>query len=175
MKMSREKKNKVVEELAARLERSPNLYLTDFTGLSVKPMTELRRKLRDAGVEYAVVKNTLAVRAFESASVSGFGELLTGPTAVVFAGEKPINAAKVLAQFQKENEALTFKAGLVDGRVVDPDEIKRLATLPSRDELMGQVAGAMQAPLQAFAGALSGLLNQFVGAVEALRAQRAGA
>jgi large subunit ribosomal protein L10 len=175
MKMNRDKKTKVVEELTARLGRSPNLYLTDFTGLSVKPMTELRRKLREAGVEYTVVKNTLAVRAFESASVSGFDEMLNGPTAVVFAGDEPINAAKVLAQFQKEHGALTFKAGLVEGRVVDPAEIKRLATLPSRDELMGQVAGAMQGPLQGFVGALSGLLNQFVGAVEALRAQRAGA
>jgi large subunit ribosomal protein L10 len=175
MKMNRDKKNQVVEELTARLERSPNLYLTDFTGLSVKPMTELRRKLREAGVEYAVVKNTLALRAFESASVSGFDEMLNGPTAVVFAGEEPFSTAKVLAQFQKEHDALTFKAGLVEGKMVDPDEIRRLATLPSRDELMGQVAGAMQAPLQAFAGAMSGLLNQFVGAVEALRAQRAGA
>jgi len=175
MKMNRENKSKVVEELAARLERSPNLYLTDFTGLSVKPMTELRRKLREAGVEYTVVKNTLAVRAFESASVSGFDEMLNGPTAVVFAGEEPFSVAKVLAQFQKEHEALTFKAGLVEGKVVDSAEIKRLASLPSRDELMGQVAGAMQAPLQGFVGALSGLLNQFVGAVEALRAQRAGA
>jgi large subunit ribosomal protein L10 len=175
MKMTRDKKSESVEKLSARLEKSPNIYLTDFTGLSVKPMTELRRKLRDAGVECVVVKNTLAVRAFESASVSGFEDMLAGPTAVVLAGDEPIAAAKVLAQFQKEHEALTFKAGLVDGRRIEAAEIQRLATLPSRDELMGQVAGAMQAPLQGFVGALSGLLNQFVGAVEALRAQRAGA
>ena len=175
MKMTREKKSKAVENLTARLEQSPNLYLTDFTGLSVKPLTELRSKLREAGVECVVVKNTLALRAFQSASVSGFDDLLAGPTAVVLAGDEPIVAAKVLAQFQKEHEALTFKAGLVDGRRIEAVEIKRLATLPSREELMGQVAGAMQAPLQGFVGALSGLLNQFVGAVEALRAQRAGA
>lgn len=175
MKMSQEKKSEVVEKLTARLERSPNLYLTDFSGLSVKPMTELRRKLRDAGVEYAVVKNTLAARAFQSASVSGFEDMLNGPTAVVFAGDEPVLAAKVLAQFQKDHEQLTFKAGLVEGRRIEADEIKRLATLPSREELLGQVAGAMQAPLQGFVGALSGLLYQFVGAVEALRAQRAGA
>jgi len=175
MKMTRARKSETVEKLSARLEQSANLYLTDFTGLSVKPMTELRRQLHEAGVEYTVVKNTLAARAFESASVSGFEDLLVGPTAVVFAGDEPIVAAKVLAQFQKEHEALTFKAGLVDGRRIDPAEITRLAMLPSREELLSQLAGAMQAPLQGFAGALSGLLYQFVGAVEALRAQRAGA
>jgi large subunit ribosomal protein L10 len=175
MTMSHEKKNELVEQLSARLEQSPNLYLTDFTGLSVKPMTELRRKLRDVGVEYVVVKNTIARRAFVSASVQGFDDLLNGPTAVVLAGEEPAAAAKVLSQFQKEHEALTFKAGLVDGRRLDAHEIKRLATLPSRDELLGQVAGTFQGPLQGFVGALSGLLQQFVGAVEALRAQRAGA
>ena len=175
MKMSQEKKGELVARLSARLEQSPNLYLTDFTGLAVKPMTELRRKLRDVGVEYVVVKNTLAVRAMEAASVEGLDDLLNGPTGVVFAGDEPITTAKVLSQFRKEHEALTLKAGLVDGRRITSDEIVRLATLPSREELLGQVAGAFQGPLQGFVGALSGLLQQFVGAVEALRAQRAGA
>jgi len=174
MKMNRTKKSEVVDQLTAQLERSPNLYLTDFTGLSVKRMTELRRRLRAAGIEYAVVKNTLALRAMQSASVAGLDAVVTGPTGVVFAGAEPIAAAKVLATFQKDNEALTLKAGLVEGRVLSPDDIKRLATLPSREELLSQLAGAMQAPLQGFAGALSALLYQFVGAVEALRAQRAG-
>lgn len=172
--MNRTKKRDVVERLSVRLRESPNLYLTDFTGLAVKPMTELRRQLRAGGFEYVVVKNTLAIRALESISVSGLEELLRGPTAVVLAGDQPIAAAKVLSAFQKEHEALTFKAGLVEGRQVGPEEIKRLATLPSRDELLGQLAGAMQAPMQSFVGALSGLLHQFAGAVEALRAQRAG-
>jgi len=172
--MNRTKKHEVVDQLAEQLQRSPNLYLTDFTGLSVKRMTELRRKLRAAGVEYAVVKNTLALRAMQSASVAGLDDAVAGPTAVVFAGTEPVAAAKVLAAFQKDNEALRLKAGFVEGKVLGPDEIKRLATLPSREELLSQLAGAMQAPLQGFAGALSALLYQFVGAVDALRAQRAG-
>ncbi|MDH3289585.1 MAG: 50S ribosomal protein L10 [Gemmatimonadota bacterium] len=172
--MNRAKKSDVVERLSVRLRESPNLYLTDFTGLAVKPITELRRQLRDVGVEYVVVKNTLALRALESAAVGGLEELLNGPTAVVLAGDKPLAAAKVLAAFQKEHAALTLKAGLVEGRRVGPEEIKRLAMLPSREELLGQLAGAMQAPMQGFVGALSGLLYQFAGAVEALRAQRAG-
>ena len=172
--MNRTKKHEVVDRLAQQLQQSPNLYLTDFTGLSVKRMTELRRKLRAAGVEYAVVKNTLALRAMESAAIAGLDTVVTGPTGVVLAGTAPIATAKVLAAFQKDNEALTLKAGLVEGKVLGPDDIKRLATLPSREELLGQLAGALQAPLQGFAGALSALLYQFVGAVEALRAQRAG-
>ncbi len=171
--MNRTKKSDVIERLSVRLRESPNLYLTDFTGLAVKPMTELRRQLRAGGFECVVVKNTLAIRALDAASVSGLEELLRGPTAVVLAGDQPIAAAKVLSAFQKEHEALTLKAGLIEGRQVGPDEIKRLATLPSRDELLSQLAGAMQAPMQSFVGALSGLLYQFAGAVEALRAQRA--
>jgi len=175
MKMNRAKKDEVVEQLIARLEQSPNLYLTDFTGLAVKPMTDLRRRLREAGVGYTVVKNSLVLRAFEAASVKGLEDVVSGPTAVVFAGEEPVTAAKLLAQFKKDHEQLTLKAGLVEGRRLEAEEIIRLATLPSRQELLGQLAGAMQAPLRGFVGALSGLLQQFVGAVEALRAQRAGA
>lgn len=173
MKMNREQKAEVVKRLATELKDSPNLYLTDFTGIAVKPMTEFRNKLRSAGVRYRVVKNTLALQALEQASVTGFEEQFTGPTAVVFAGDDPLTAAKLITEFQKEHETLTVKAGLVEGRSVGPDEVRRLATLPSREELMSQMGGALQAPLQGFVGALSGLLNQFVGAVEALRADRA--
>ena len=105
MKMSRDNKQVLVDELASRFGASPNLYLTDFSGVAVKPMTEFRRKLRGAGVEYVVVKNTLALRALEAASVSGVEDLLKGPTAFVFAGEDPVTAAKVLAEFQKEHES----------------------------------------------------------------------
>ena len=173
--MKRTKKNELVAQLTEQLQQSPTLYLTDFTGLSVKPMTALRRQLRDAGVEYVVVKNTLALRAMASASVTGLEDDVTGPTAMVFAGEEPVAAAKVLAAFQKEHETLQLKAALVEGRRLGPEEIKRLATLPSREELLAQLAGAMQAPLQGFAGAVSSLLYQFVGVVEALRAERADA
>jgi large subunit ribosomal protein L10 len=175
MKMTRDKKDAVVRELATRLERAEGLYLTDFTGIAVKPMTELRRKLRSAGFEYVVVKNTLALRALKEASVAGLDELIRGPTGFVFAGGDTLAAAKILSQFQKEHELLAVKAGVVEGRTISGAEVRRLATLPSRDELLAQLGGALQGPLQGFAGAVSGLLYQFVGAVEALRAQRASA
>jgi large subunit ribosomal protein L10 len=175
MKMDRENKAEVVRALADRLQRSETLYLTDFTGIAVKPMTELRGKLREAGVEYVVVKNTLALRALKEANVTGLDEVLRGPTGFVFAGADPLAPAKVLAAFQKEHETLTVKLGLVEGRQMTPEEISRLAALPSRDELLAQMGGALQAPLQGFVGVLSSMLYQFVGAVEALRAQRASA
>ena len=173
MKMNRMRKAELVKALATELRESPNLYLTDFTGIGVKPMTEFRAKLRGTGVRYRVVKNTLALQALERASVTGLEDQFTGPTAFVFAGEDPITAAKLIAEFQKEHDLLTVKAGFVEGRRVGPDEVTRLATLPSREELIGQIGGALQSPLQGFIGALSGLLSQFVGAVEALRANRA--
>ena len=175
MKMKRTEKATLVGELTTKLQQSPNVYLTDFTGIAVKQMTELRRKLRDAGIEYVVVKNTLARRALQDASVSGVEEQLQGPTAFVFAGTESVTAAKLLTAFQKDHGSLMVKVGLVDGRTMSAEEVVRLATLPSREELLAQVGGALQAPLQGFAGVLTGMLYQFVGAVEALRAQRASA
>lgn len=173
--MNRTKKNEMIAALTARLERSPNLYVTDFTGIRVKPMTELRRKLRGAGVEFVVVKNSLALRALQQASVSDLADVLQGPTGFVFAGADPVAAAKVLAEFHKEYQKLTVKAGLVDGNRMTADDVQRLATLPSRDELLSRLGGALEAPLQGLAGALTGLLYQFVGALDALRAERADA
>jgi large subunit ribosomal protein L10 len=173
--MNRTKKNEVIDTLAQRLTESPNLYLTDFTGIAVKPMTELRRRLRDAGSDYVVVKNTLALRAFTAASVDGLEDILRGPTGVVFAGADPLVIAKVITEFRREHEKLEIKVGLVEGRRVTAEEVARLAALPPRDELLGQLGGALQAPLQGFVGALNGMLTQLVGALEALRGQRATA
>jgi large subunit ribosomal protein L10 len=166
-------KQEKVTALAGRLERSPAIYLTDFTGLDVARLTELRRKLRAAGVEYVVVKNTLAKRALDVARVPGLGDHLTGPTGLVLAGADPVTAAKVLTEFRKEHELLAVKVGLVDGKAVTAEQVSRLAQLPSKAELLGQLGGALQAPLAGFVGALNGLLTMMVGALEALKDQRA--
>jgi len=173
--MNRTDKGTIVDRLTERLARSPSVYVTDFTGLRVKEMTALRRRLRHAGVEYVVVKNTLALRALRAAAVAGLDDVLAGPTGFVFAGADPIGAARILAEFHKEFEKPTVKAGLVEGRRVAAQDVTRLATMPSREQLLGQLGGAMQAPLQGLAGALNGLLYNWVGALEALRVQRANA
>lgn len=171
--MKKSEKVQTVATLAEKLSASPNLYLTDFTGITVKNMTDLRRRFRAEGAEFVVVKNTLALRALEAASVSGLNELLAGPTGIVFAGDDPVSAARVLADFQKEQEDRpTIKAGMVDGKQVGVAEIKKLASLPTRDVLLAQLGAALQSPMAGFVGALDGLLYQFVGSLEALRAQR---
>jgi large subunit ribosomal protein L10 len=170
--MNQAEKGEIVVELGQRLSRSPTIYLTDFTGLKVKHMTDLRRKLRTVGVGYVVVKNTLAARAFQAAKIEGLDDVLAGPTGMVFAGSDPVGAAKVLADFYKEHQQPAVKAGLLDGRRITAAEITRLATLPSREALLAQLGGAFQAPLQGFLGAMNGLMYQWVGALEALKAQR---
>jgi large subunit ribosomal protein L10 len=171
-KMSKTQRQEMVEALQADLRESPDLYLTDFTGLDVLRMTELRRRLRGAGVRYLVVKNTLVQRALAANEVTALDDHLSGPTGVVLAGEDAISTAKVLTDFIKEHERPAIKVGFLDGKIVTPEDVQRLATLPSREQLLSQLAGTMQAPVSGFLGALNGLLYQFVGAVEALRAQR---
>ena len=158
--MSKTERQTSVDELTARLKESPNVYVTDFSGLNVLRMTEFRRRLRAAGVSYVVVKNTLAQRALAANGVTTLDEHLAGPTGLVLTKD-PLAAAKVLADFVKEFEKPTVKVGLVDGKTVTPAHVKRLGEIPSREVLLAQ-----------FAGSLNGLLYNFVGALEALREQR---
>jgi large subunit ribosomal protein L10 len=171
--MKRSEKQQLVSELAQKLRGANALYFTDFTGLNVKRMTELRRRLRKSGVEYVVIKNTLALRAVnESGLVS---ERLRGPTGLVLARD-PVTAAKVLADFAKENDAKpSLKGGLLDGRAIDSAQVKRLATMPSREQMLAELGAGLQSPMAAFVGALNGLLYMFAGALEALRTQRESA
>lgn len=174
MMRSKEQKKEIVTTLAAKLRGSPTLYLTDFTGLNVARITDLRRRLRSAGIEYVVVKNTLARRALGEAAVPALDEHLDGPTGMVFAGADPVKAAKVLADFQREFEQRpAIKVGVVEGRSVTADHVRRLAALPPRPELLALVGAAFQSPMAGFVGALNGLLYSMVGALEALRTKRA--
>ena len=170
--MNKTERQDTVQSLTEQFRASPNIYVTDFSGLNVLRMTEFRRRLRAAGVSYIVVKNTLAQRALAANSVSLLDDHLAGPTGLVLAGRDPVAAAKVLTEFAKEFERPTIKIGLVDGRAVTSDQVKRLASLPSRDVLLSQLAGTLQAPMAQLAGVMTGILYQMVGALEALRAQR---
>jgi len=171
--MKRPEKERLVAELKEKLTGAKALYYTDFTGLNVKRMTDLRRRLRKANVEYVVIKNTLALRAVnESGLVS---TKLKGQTGLVIARDA-VAAAKVLADFAKENDARpAVKGGLLEGKSLDVDQVKKLATMPSREQMLAELGGGLQAPLAAFAGALNGLLYMFAGALEGLRTQKQGA
>jgi large subunit ribosomal protein L10 len=171
--MKRSEKEQLVTELTEKLTGASALYYTDFSGLNVKRMTDLRRRLRKAGVEYVVIKNTLALRAVNESGL--VGERLRGPTGLVI-GADPVAAAKVLADFARENDQKPgIKGGMLDGRAIGVDQVKQLATLPSREQMLAELAGGLQAPLAAFVGALNGLLYTFVGALDALRQQRESA
>jgi len=174
MKHTKAQKQEMVTALATKLERSPTIYLTDFTGLSVARITDLRRKLRAAGVEYVVVKNTLVRRALTDAQRAGLEAHLAGPTALVLGGADPVAPAKVLADFAKEHEKPAIKIGLVEGKTVTAAEVKQLAALPSKPELLARLGGALQSPLAGFVGAMNGLLYMMVGALEALKNNRVG-
>ncbi len=159
--MSKTTRNSTVETLTEQIKGSPNLFVTDFSGLNVLKLTELRRRLRASGARYVVVKNTLAQRALAANKIAELDGHLTGATGFVLAGDDPMAAAKVLGEFTKENERPTVKGGWLDGRAVEPAYVKRLGEIPSREVLLGQ-----------FAGGLNGILYQMVGALEALREQR---
>lgn len=172
--MSTEAKQAVVSELAEKLRDSTALYLTDFTGLNVKSITVLRARLREAGVECLVVKNRLAQRALGGLDLPDITTSLRGPTALVIGRQDPVTAAKVLAGFAKEHDDRpALKAGIVEHRTVSAEEIGRLATLPPHDQLMAELAGALESPLMTFAQALQAKLTEMAGLLEALHAAKA--
>lgn len=170
--MQRVQKEQVVERLGERLEEAKCLYLTDFTGLDVEAMTELRRRLTAASVEYIVVKNTLARRALAGGRYDGLAEHLQGANAFALAGEDVVTAAKILTDFAREREKPRIKGGAIEGKVVSLDEIRRIAELPPREQLLAQVVGGMKAPIAGLAYVLSGLLAKFVRTVDAVREQK---
>ena len=179
MNRTKAQKQEMVTTLAEQVGKAQTIYVTDFTGLNVANITDLRRRLRAIGVEYVVVKNTLARRALSEQQLKSDGgnldSFLAGPTALVLAGADPIGAAKVLTDFAKEFEKPKVKVGLVEGKPVTQAQVKSLAALPSKQQLLAQLGGALQAPMAGFLGVLNGLLYSMVGALESLKEKRAAA
>ena len=171
--MKRNDKELLVTELTTKIKSAKALYYTDFTGLNVKRMTDLRRKLKKAGVEFVVIKNTLALR---SVNESGLvGARLKGPTGLIISKD-PVSAAKIVTDFAKENEQRpALKGGMLDGVSIDEAQVKKLASMPSREQMLAELGAGLQSPLAAFVGALNGLLYMFAGALNALKTQREGA
>jgi large subunit ribosomal protein L10 len=171
--MKRPEKEKLVAELTEKLRGAKALYYTDFAGLNVKRMTDLRRRLRKQGVDYVVIKNTLALRAVNESGL--VAERLKGQTGLVIAKD-PVAAAKVLSDFAKENDQRpAVKGGLLEGKSLDVAQVKKLASMPSREQMLADLGAGLQSPMAAFVGALNGLLYMFAGALEGLRTQREGA
>lgn len=164
----------VVTEVKEKLEAADGIVLTEYRGLDVPAMAELRHSLTPAGGEYKIYKNTLVKLAANELGLD-LDELLVGPTALAFVGEKadgskgdPAAVAKALKEYSKTNDKLVIKGGLLDGKAVTAEEIKAIADLPSREAMLSEFAGAMESILGDFAGVLDAKLQEFVGCMDAL-------
>ena len=158
-----EMKKTVVAGIKEKFEKAQTVVLVDYRGLTVAEDTELRNQLRKAGVEYAVLKNTMISRAIEGMNVDEMHASLEGPTAVAFGYEDMIAPAKILSEFAKKSKKLTIKCGVCDGAYLNADGVEALASLPSKEVLIAKIIGSMMSSV-----------SKFVYCVEAIRKQKAG-
>ena len=158
--MRLDEKQRVADELQQTLKDHGTIYLTDFTGLNVKAITEFRSRLREQGLGYRVVKNTLMKRALEGLDLPDLSDHLEGPTALILSESDPVAPAKVVTDFAKEHDDRpVLKIGVVDRQQVGADEIQHMAALPSYEELLGSIAGSLTAGVGGIAGSLSSLIR----------------
>lgn len=150
--MPRPEKVQAVSDIREKMESAEAVFLTEYRGLSVKAVQDLRKALRDSGAEYKVVKMTLAKLAAGDAGIAGLDDYLTGPTALAFANRDPVATAKALKDFSRSNEVLVLKAGYLAGNLLSPEEVSRLADIEPRPVLLAKFAGAAKSPLYRAAG-----------------------
>ena len=169
--MPTQAKAAVIEEITERFQKSSAAVLTEYRGLTVAQLTELRRSLGE-GSSYAVVKNTLTKRAAEEVGFTELAPLLNGPTAIAFIEGDPVNAAKAIRDFARAHPLLVVKGGVVDGRQVDAREVTRLADVEPREVLLAKLAGAMKGNLTKAAGLFQAPLSQVARLAAALQEKR---
>jgi large subunit ribosomal protein L10 len=171
----RAEKVAVVDEVAAKLSAADAVFITEYRGMSVGQLATLRRALRPAGGEYKVYKNTLALLGAEKAGVNGLDQLLVGPSALTFVSGDVAAAAKALRDAAKTTPLLVLKGGSMGGKVLSARDVEALADLPSREVLLAQFAGALQAPMSKMAGLLQALPRNFAYGLKALIDQKQAA
>ena len=170
-----EQKQKIAEDLRDRFSKSAIIVLTDYKGLDVAAMNDLRRKLRAEEIEYQVVKNSILIRASADNDGDLIKDFFKGPSAVALSYDDPIAPAKVLAQFAKDHEKLEIKVGVMNGKVLDATAIKALAQLPAREVLLGQLLSALNAIPTSFVRTLAEVPRSFVSVLAAIRDQKEAA
>ena len=168
-------KQAIVAEIKEKLANSKGAVFTNYRGVTVAQDTKLRRKLREAGVEYRVVKNTMTRIAAKELGLEGLDAHLEGPTALAVSATDPVAPAKLIAEFIKENKVLEIKAGLVEGQLIDVAEVKALASLPSREVLIAKMLGSMQSPISGFVNVLQGTIRNLVYVLDAVRKEKESA
>ena len=170
-----QKKQAQVEELTEKLQSAVAGVVVDYKGISVENDTKLRRELRSAGIEYAVVKNSILRRACENSGFEALNGYLVGTTAIAISKNDPVAAAKILSKYAAGSKgAYTVKAGFVEGRVINAAEVDELAKLPSREELVAKVLGGLNAPITGFVHVLNANLRGLVVALNAISEKKAG-
>jgi len=170
-----EQKQRIVEELNDKFRKSKVLIVTDYKGLNVTMLNELRRKLRESDIEYRVVKNTLLARAADDTDVSRIRDSFKGPSAIAMSFEDPVAPAKVLTKFAEDNKKLELKIGIMGDRVLNLNDIKALSSLPSREVLLGQVLSAMMAVPTGLVSALSNVPRKMINVIQAIKEQKEAA
>jgi large subunit ribosomal protein L10 len=169
-----DEKKAVVAEVSAEVAKAQGIFVAEYRGLGVGSMTELRAKARKSGVYLRVLKNTLARRAVAGTPFEKLAEQMVGPLVYGISSD-PVATAKVLNEFAKANEKLVIKAGAMPNAVITAKEVKALASMPSREQLIAQLLGTMQAPVAQFVRTLNEVPSRFVRTLVAIRDQRAGA
>ena len=166
----------LVADLRKLLGETNATIFADYRGLSVADLTDLRKKLRTANAEFRVVKNTLFRRAADGfLPLDDLEAHITGPTAISFSKGDPVAATKVMVDFIKDHKTFSLKAGVVDGRVYGPTQLEALSKIPSREVLLSQMLGSMNAPITGLVGTLGGILSNFVFTLQAVADQKAAA
>lgn len=173
--MSTPQKEAVLQDTQQRIQDVRGIYLADFSGMTVLSLSLLRKKCREQGVQFRVIKNTLLKRAFNARGIQELDEHLVGPTGLVFSPTNEMAPAKILADFAKEFEKPRLKAAVVDGRLYDDKAIVRLAKLPSREVLLSQVIATFIAPMTTFLGAVNALLATPANMADALAREKSKA
>ena len=169
------KKQAVVKELVEKLSQAKGAVIINYRGITVSQDTKLRRKLSEAGVEYHVVKNTMTRLAAHELGITGLDTYLEGPSAIAASTVDPVAPAKIISEFAKEFKVIEIKAGLLEGKVIDADEVKALANLPSREVLLAKLLGTLNAPITGFVNVLAGNIRNLVYVIEAVRKQKESA
>lgn len=167
-----EQKQKIVEGVAQKLKNYSAGVLVNYQGITVENDTALRAKLRQAGVEYTVVKNTLLSKACDMVGYESMKDSLTGMTAIALSEKDPVAAAKVLSEFAEKNSNFTIKRGFVEGKVIDAAGVEQLAKLPSKEELIAKMLGSMNAPITGLVTVLNGNIRGLVVALNAIREKK---
>lgn len=171
--MPTQEKINIVQELSEIMKQSNGIYLTDFSGLDVPAITQLRKRLREDEISYRVIKNRLGLLAVKLAGVSGLDGMLQGPTGLVYSEGDPVAPARLLTEFAREfGGSPKIKVGLIEGQVYIEDQLELLAKLPPRKILLGQVVSAVQSPLSGLAFCLNGIVQNLVGTLQALVEKR---